>query len=320
MAGQRGPAAHDCLSTPNRSAPDRKHWYYRIDRENNNRKCWYLGPQGEKVRVTTRHRPGATKSAKSAPREVAAPTERPVAPAVAAGISPSPASQVEARWVGPPTNVDPVPTLRPAVITPVDNPAVSPLERVIGESVADAASSEATAIDLNPMLALLTGGLVIAGIGLLTVKRPTSRIALRVRSDRLVRNAVRRSAPHQSILPILAKAPVPGFGQSVLAPERAQEKHARAKQVEPLRQLELQGDRAEPVDPLEQLELLVREITQTATAPPPERHELSLDQTGLKASPRKRLEKNRASLLAKNCWGDSILPPENKPMPALPSG
>jgi hypothetical protein len=282
MAGQRGPAADDCLSRPNRSAPDRKHWYYRIDRENNNRKCWYLGPQGDKVRVTTRHRPGATKSAKSAPREVAAPTERPVAPAVAAGISPSPASQVEARWVGPPTNVDPVPALRPAVITPVANPAVSPLERVIGESVADAApSEEAGSIDLNPMLALLTGGLVIAGIGLLTVKLPRSRIALRVRSDKLLRNAVRRSAPHHSILPILAKASAPGFGQPVLAPDRAQEKHARAKPVETLKQLELRGDRAEPVDPLEQLELLVREITQTPTAPPPEGHELSPDQTGL---------------------------------------
>jgi hypothetical protein len=284
MAGQGGPAADDCLSKPNRSAPDRKHWYYRIDRENNNRRCWYIGPQGEKVRVTTRHRLGAAKSAKSAPREVAAPTERPVGPVVA-GISPSPASQVqiEARWVGPPTNVDPVLALRPAVITPVDNPAVSPLERVIGESVADATpSEEAGSIDLKPMLALLTG-LVLVGIGLLTVRRPTSRIALRVRSNKLVRNAVRRPAPHQSILPILAKASASGFGPPVLAPDCKQEQHARAKPVEPFKQLELQGDRdrAEPVDPLEQLELLVREITQTPTAPPPERHELSTDQTGL---------------------------------------
>jgi hypothetical protein len=89
--------------------------------------------------------------------------------------------------------VDPVLALGPAVITPVDNPALSPPERVIGDAIADAAPSEAAgSINLKPMLATLTVSLVLVGIGLLTVKRQTRRIALHVRSDKLVRNAVRR--------------------------------------------------------------------------------------------------------------------------------
>ena len=33
--------ANDCLATPDTSAPQGQHWYYRIDRSNH-RKCWYL--------------------------------------------------------------------------------------------------------------------------------------------------------------------------------------------------------------------------------------------------------------------------------------
>ena len=33
--------AADCLTAPNSAAPQRSHWYYRIDRANE-RKCWYL--------------------------------------------------------------------------------------------------------------------------------------------------------------------------------------------------------------------------------------------------------------------------------------
>src|SRR6187200_1500138 len=41
-------AVDDCLSKPNAPPPQGSHWYYRSDRASN-RRCWYLGPQGEKI-------------------------------------------------------------------------------------------------------------------------------------------------------------------------------------------------------------------------------------------------------------------------------
>jgi hypothetical protein len=52
--------ANDCLAAPNASAPQRQHWYYRIDRPNH-RKCWYLHaalplPHRAMVRRVEHHR------------------------------------------------------------------------------------------------------------------------------------------------------------------------------------------------------------------------------------------------------------------------
>jgi hypothetical protein len=44
------PAADECLSKPNGPSPQGSHWYYRVDRGNNNRHCWYLGREGAKTR------------------------------------------------------------------------------------------------------------------------------------------------------------------------------------------------------------------------------------------------------------------------------
>src|SRR5215813_8372627 len=44
-------AADECLTKPGASAPQGSHWYYRVDRANNNRHCWYLGSQGARVRA-----------------------------------------------------------------------------------------------------------------------------------------------------------------------------------------------------------------------------------------------------------------------------
>ena len=42
-------ALDECLSKPNASAPKGQHWYYRVDRANNNRQCWRLGPEGLRI-------------------------------------------------------------------------------------------------------------------------------------------------------------------------------------------------------------------------------------------------------------------------------
>src|SRR3981189_2697091 len=49
LLGSAARAATDCLAAPNAQPPSGSHWYYRVDRVKK-RKCWYMGPQGAKVR------------------------------------------------------------------------------------------------------------------------------------------------------------------------------------------------------------------------------------------------------------------------------
>jgi hypothetical protein len=48
-AGGAESAGDDCVAKPNSAAPQGSHWYYRVDRPAN-RRCWFLGPHGLKVR------------------------------------------------------------------------------------------------------------------------------------------------------------------------------------------------------------------------------------------------------------------------------
>src|SRR5215475_3637695 len=43
------PAGDDCIAKPNSVPPQGSHWYYRVDRTAN-RRCWFLGPEGLKMR------------------------------------------------------------------------------------------------------------------------------------------------------------------------------------------------------------------------------------------------------------------------------
>jgi hypothetical protein len=64
--------AADCLAAPKAPPPAGSHWYYRVDRANH-RKCWYLAPQGQKVR------PGASQLASPAPLSTDSPKPPPAA-------------------------------------------------------------------------------------------------------------------------------------------------------------------------------------------------------------------------------------------------
>src|SRR5262245_40763463 len=47
------PAAEECKTKPGSSAPPGRHWYYLINRTDQ-RRCWFLGPEGAKVRSQAR--------------------------------------------------------------------------------------------------------------------------------------------------------------------------------------------------------------------------------------------------------------------------
>src|SRR5262245_38564892 len=51
-----GHAESQCLAAPNATAPEGRHWYYRLDRATG-RRCWYLGAKGMTVRQAIPRRP-----------------------------------------------------------------------------------------------------------------------------------------------------------------------------------------------------------------------------------------------------------------------
>jgi hypothetical protein len=72
----------ECLSRPNKAAPDGSHWWYRIDRSTH-RRCWYLGPERTGVRKSSRAR-RETRPADPPPTETAPPRSQPITPGAAA--------------------------------------------------------------------------------------------------------------------------------------------------------------------------------------------------------------------------------------------
>ena len=55
------PAADECKTKPGPSAPPGSHWYYRVNRTDQ-RHCWFLGPEGAKVRSQAREEPSRVSS------------------------------------------------------------------------------------------------------------------------------------------------------------------------------------------------------------------------------------------------------------------
>ena len=66
LTGRASRAADDCITKPNAAPPQGSHWYYRTDRTTQ-RQCWYLKPEGEKVRATV-DQPTAAAQPPSAPK------------------------------------------------------------------------------------------------------------------------------------------------------------------------------------------------------------------------------------------------------------
>jgi hypothetical protein len=98
-------AGDDCLAAPNAGAAQGSHWYYRLDRATH-RKCWYVGPQGAKVRRAATATPPAPARAPVAPpsAETAAVDMPALAPAAAVAAAPDAA--FSSRWPDRPNATD----------------------------------------------------------------------------------------------------------------------------------------------------------------------------------------------------------------------
>ena len=70
-------AADECLAKPGGTAPQGSHWYYRVNRADG-RHCWYLAPEGQKVRARAK-----AEQPSAAAKPVQPVAERPAEPAAA---------------------------------------------------------------------------------------------------------------------------------------------------------------------------------------------------------------------------------------------
>jgi hypothetical protein len=200
-------AVDDCLSKPNAPPPQGSHWYYRSDRASN-RRCWYLGPQGEKVSQAAS--PRQRLAAKPAPQ----PTVEPPVEAIVGANEPMPA--VPVPWLGLPTSIAAV-ERKPAL--PSDSDADEPSETRPREDMpliwpvltaADLDAAEASTVKADHMLALAAAALALAIMivrkifKLFTVRRlRRRRSALRAQWD----GAARASGVRAPVAPAFAATP-----------------------------------------------------------------------------------------------------------------
>ena len=121
----------ECLSKPNSPAAKGQHWYYRVDRANNNRQCWRLGPEGLRVQKSE---PQAqkTKSQGTARPEPPPPTQRPAT--IGMAIASADASAVGAVGTAPATgwlDVTKFPDSPPASQPASQSPPVEPTQSIV---------------------------------------------------------------------------------------------------------------------------------------------------------------------------------------------
>jgi hypothetical protein len=171
-------AATDCSAAPTSQPPPGSHWYYRIEQQ---RHCWYLGPEGQRVRHMEPEAQPAAKPAASARAESAGdrlmgsaqvepPPPPPLRPAAAADTTAQTFVQGSEQGSRPEAlSIGQLPdTLQPAGTSdsePVDASIpqdVDPEAAVAPPAVAVAANAR-TAM-LMRVLLLITGALAVAGI------------------------------------------------------------------------------------------------------------------------------------------------------------
>jgi hypothetical protein len=193
-------AADDCLTKPGSTAPQGRHWFYRLDRAAH-RECWYLGPEGGKTRAAARPEP-----------EMRVPTTKPLSPPNApllagagpAGVAPLTIGTATTNpLVRRPDNVSRPTTSEPAPLDDSDAGARMPDQQddmpliwpvlTAGERGASAPQL-AAAIGSKWLLAILAGALAVAGFSArLNFKRSPARP--------LAREAAVGRFPHERVPP-----------------------------------------------------------------------------------------------------------------------
>ena len=105
--------ADDCLAAPNSPAPQRSHWYYRLDRTNQ-RKCWYLRAPGQP----------AQQVAAQATSEAAPAAQLHSMPAPSGSMPATPSASTSAS-INPVDSAPPLPHVKMLAVKPKPAPVTS---------------------------------------------------------------------------------------------------------------------------------------------------------------------------------------------------
>jgi hypothetical protein len=210
------PASDECKTKPGSSAPPGSHWYYRINRTDQ-RRCWFLGPEGAYVRSQARETaPKVSSPTRTPPRENAVETAR----AVPAPMEPAQRTSLEAAsteshrvaaadFAAPSPDLPKIPDLDAREPTTISNNSTKareqteareemPLKRPV-LTEANHAGLQDPAPEITPMAVFIVGALMVllcAGAIFKLARRKTQSY----RRDRhMVSSRPRRPHPGQKM-------------------------------------------------------------------------------------------------------------------------
>jgi hypothetical protein len=215
-AGGAESAGNDCVAKPNFAAPQGSHWYYRVDRTAN-RRCWFLGPEGLKVRRA--ESPKRLLSSTSTPQLNSDTRAEATASESVANASTSPSLSKGLSGREPPSTNDDADehttdnmSLNLAATAGVSADAATaeqPLEVTLGVRAAAPAPAEDASISvwLEQMLATGAGVLVLISIALLIIFRPYGSFGIQKLAGKSKSRAQRGTKtvhPRKALTPALA--------------------------------------------------------------------------------------------------------------------
>jgi hypothetical protein len=215
-AGGAESAGNDCVAKPNFAAPQGSHWYYRVDRTAN-RRCWFLGPEGLKVRRA--ESPKRLLSSTSTPQLNSDTRAEATASESVANASTSPSLSKGLSGREPPSTNDDADehttdnmSLNLAATAGVSADAATaeqPLEVTLGVRAAAPAPAEDASISvwLEQMLATGAGVLVLISIALLVIFRPYGSFGIQKLAGKSKSRAQRGTKtvhPRKALTPALA--------------------------------------------------------------------------------------------------------------------
>jgi hypothetical protein len=215
-AGGAESAGDDCVAKPNSAAPQGSHWYYRVDRTAN-RRCWFLGPEGLKVRRA--ESPKRLLSSTSTPQLNSDTRAEATASESVANASTSPSLSKGLSGREPPSTNDDADehttdnmSLNLAATAGVSADAATaeqPLEVTLGVRAAAPAPAEDASISvwLEQMLATGAGVLVLISIALLIIFRPYGSFGIQKLAGKSKSRAQRGTKtvhPRKALTPALA--------------------------------------------------------------------------------------------------------------------
>lgn len=214
------PAADECKTKPDSPAPPGSHWYYRVNRTDQQH-CWYLGPEGRKVRSQARE--GTSRARENAPEMTRTmPAQMEPAQKTAAEGAQQPAAAADYVWptFEPPKAPD-LDAHQPTTTSNSDTQAQAPTdaqEEMIWPVLTEAERAALPDTESVPWSAFLVGALALLFAG--AIFKLARRHARSYRRDRWRMARPRLRQRRRSYASRMAARPNQGARRSAVGTQR----------------------------------------------------------------------------------------------------